>query len=128
MDSCRTSLQGLRSRGVGKGAPSPPPQYFENYKELVRKSILCPPPPPPISNGCSAVPALLYFWFWQHLDFVTFGRSLLLGDRYSIFTFGRSLLSVGCFSGSLLSEDHGKISARSPFSSLPAEVSQAARK
>ena len=29
----------------GAGGQVPPPQYFENYKELVRKSVLCPPPP-----------------------------------------------------------------------------------
>ena len=26
--------------------PCPSPQYFQNYKELVRKSVFCPPPPP----------------------------------------------------------------------------------
>ena len=35
-------IQGLRSRGAG-GARAPPPQYFQNYKELVGKSVLCPP-------------------------------------------------------------------------------------
>ena len=53
--------QGPRSRG-GEGFT---PQYFQNYKDLVRKSVLCPPPPqywvtngaPPQSQSCSAVPA-----------------------------------------------------------------------
>ena len=55
-DSAVTSLVSCRDRGVrGKGCP---PNIFKNYKELVRKSVLCrppqywvsigaPPPPPP---------------------------------------------------------------------------------
>ena len=46
----------VRDRRVGGGGHIPP-QYFYNYKELVRKSVLCPPnieslivPPPPISK------------------------------------------------------------------------------
>ena len=46
------------------------PQYFQNYKELVRKSVLCPPPPPPNiealivpsqSQSCSTAPATADF-------------------------------------------------------------------
>ena len=58
--------QGPRSRWGGGGArwahAAPPAQYFENYKELVRKIVLCPPNieslmcPPPPSQNCSAVP------------------------------------------------------------------------
>ena len=63
-DGCRFNTmgdvsltQGPQSRG-GRGAHAPPPQYFQNYKELVRKIVLCPPPniellmcpPPPISK------------------------------------------------------------------------------
>ena len=37
----------VRDRGVGgAGGHVPPPQYFKNYKELVRKSVLCTPLPP----------------------------------------------------------------------------------
>ena len=40
--------------------PCPSPQYFQNYKELVRKSVFCPPPQysvmTPQSQSCSAVP------------------------------------------------------------------------
>ena len=32
-----------RGAGGGGGRGPFPPQYFENYKELVRKSVLCPP-------------------------------------------------------------------------------------
>ena len=34
-----------RDRGVGGagGGRHVPPKYFENYKDLVRKSVLCPP-------------------------------------------------------------------------------------
>ena len=34
-----------RDRGVGGAGGVCAPQYFENYKDLVRKSALCPPPP-----------------------------------------------------------------------------------
>ena len=30
---------------LGGGGGTRFPQYFQNYKELVRKSVLCPPPP-----------------------------------------------------------------------------------
>ena len=36
------------------------PQFFENYKELLRKSVFSPPPPPPHTHtlkNSSAVPA-----------------------------------------------------------------------
>ena len=51
----------------------PPPQYFYNYKELVKRGVLCPPntdsltvrpppPPPPQSQSCSAVSELTVLW------------------------------------------------------------------
>ena len=54
-------IQGPRSRGEGGAGKHVPPEYFKIYKELVRKSVLCPPPnietltmppppPPPISK------------------------------------------------------------------------------
>ena len=51
--------------GAGEGARAP--QYFKNYRELVRKSVLCPPPPTniesltvsPQSQSFSAVPVRL---------------------------------------------------------------------
>ena len=55
----------VRDRRVGGGGHIPH-QYFYNYKELVRKSVLCPPnieslivppPPPPQSQSFSPVPA-----------------------------------------------------------------------
>ena len=107
MDSCRTSLQGLRSRGVGKGGTFPPPQYFENYKELVRKSILCPPPPPPpnlkrlLRGACATVLLVLAALGLRYLrEIVTFGRSLL--DLYlrEIVTFGGLFFGVVTFGGS----------------------------
>ena len=36
---------GTAEQGGGGGAGGTcPPQYFKNYRELVRKSVLCPPP------------------------------------------------------------------------------------
>ena len=40
----------VRDRGVGGGGAggdrgARAPQHFKNYKELVRKRVLCPPPP-----------------------------------------------------------------------------------
>ena len=68
-----TSVATCRDRGVGgggAGARGPPPQYFKNYRELVRKVSCAPPPPPPywVANGapqsqsCSAVPDIQWVY------------------------------------------------------------------
>ena len=46
-----------RGRDWGGGASAPPlPHFFENYKELLRKSVFSPPPPPPTLSHKSAPP------------------------------------------------------------------------
>ena len=64
VDGRKRRSSSTRDRGVagegGEGARTP--RYFQNYKELVRKIVLCPPniesliPPSPQSQSCSAVP------------------------------------------------------------------------
>ena len=63
------SLPGKAELGGPGGARAPQYIFFLNYKELVRKSVLCPPniesltvPPPPKKN-LKVVPRSLFAWY-----------------------------------------------------------------